>query len=200
MVQVKIPAVSREMEFIATHADEADDIWEGNVSSIQRSVKELSDAVYVRADNDVVKLLGQLKNAVEEGANGLLRLNSWHWPRWQWEAYSDIHLGMRGRKKVVGWVGLHVGHGKEGFRLIGFMTPRRGGLDGRKKLALRCKKKITAVHLTRDDQKRYPRWNDNLIWFEKKLSLQTSLDELRDELRQRAKTFFAIVKPLLKTT
>jgi hypothetical protein len=118
--------------------------------------------------------------------------------RGDWEIYSETYWGAKGRKKSVGWTGLHVGYGKEGFRLIGFMKPRGGGLDGQKKLALACKKKIKQLHLTRDDPKRYPGWGDYVIWFDKKLDVQQTREELVAEMGKQAKTFFKVAKPLLR--
>jgi hypothetical protein len=196
MLNLKFPAVSPEVEFIATHSDEADDIWYDNVK-VAPMVKELSDTVYSRADKDVERLLDNLASAMEKGAHGLFRINNWHWPRDEWERYSDMYSGLRGRKKSVGWVGLHVGSGKEGFRLIGFMNPNRGGLDGRKKFTLASQKKNKQIHLTRDDPKRYPGWNDCVIWFEKKLTLQTTIEELASDVTKETRNFFLIAKPLL---
>ncbi len=119
MSQLKIPAVSRELEFIATHADEAEDIRYGKIK-IDPRLKHLSDAVYLRADSDAAELLNHLKDAISEGAIGVFRIDNWHKSR-DWEVYSEIYSGARGRKKTLGWIGLHVGYGKEGFRLIGFM-------------------------------------------------------------------------------
>jgi hypothetical protein len=43
--RVSIPAISREVEFLAQHTDEADEIWEGNVE----------------ADANVLQLLNEIK-------------------------------------------------------------------------------------------------------------------------------------------
>jgi hypothetical protein len=196
MTRLRLPAVSREMEFVATHAEEVNDILDG-YSKIDPALFSLSKAVSERANKDVEELLDRLKDTLEQGVDGLLRINNWHRPRWEWELYSEIYSGARGRKKRIGWAGLRIGSGKERFRLIGFMNPRRGGLDGQKKLALACKKKIKQVHLTRDEQKRYPGWDDNVIWFEKKLKLGTSLQELEQEVRKQTKTFFRLARPFL---
>jgi hypothetical protein len=198
--QVKIPAVSREMEFIATHTEEANDVWDGNVQKIDPAVEQLSKAVYVRANNDVAELLKQAEGVVDEGAKGHVRLNNWHGTGRDWYVYSEIYWGTRGRKKSIGWAGLQVGYGMQGFRLIGYMRPRRGGLDACKRLALACQKKIKGIHITGDHYKKYPGWPDSIIWFDKKLSLTTSLDELHRELKRRAQTFFRVVMPLLKAT
>ena len=160
-------------------------------------MKYLSDAVYKRAEKDAEELLDQLKDSIEKGSNGLLRVNNWHWSG-SWDVWSEIYGGMKERKKNVGWVGLYIGSGDEGFRLIGSMNPRLGGLDGRKKFALACKNKIEQIHLTRDYQKRYPGWNDCVIWFERKLTLGASREELGADLRKQANRFFKVAAPLLK--
>ncbi len=196
MKQLKIPASSREREFIATHMDEADDIWDNKIK-IDPLLKQLSDAVYTRAEKDLEELLDRLKDSIEQGANGLLRINNWHWSG-AWNVYSEIYWGAKGRRKSLGWAGLQGAEGKEGFRLVGYVNPRRGGLDGRKKFALACLKKIEQVHLARDDQKRYPGWNDCIIWFDRKLTLSASCEELGTEIRKQAKKFFRVAKPLLK--
>jgi hypothetical protein len=200
MSQLRIPAISSELKFIATHTDEADDIRYGDIK-IHPLLEHLSNAVYMRADKDVEDLLDYLKDNLEQAAKGrLLRTNNWHWPRgeWPWEVYSEIYWGLKGRTKNLGWIGLHVGYGKEGFRLIGFMKPRGGGLDRRKKFAEACKKKIEKVHLTRENQRRYPGWSDYIIWFDRKLKLRISREELANEIRRQAKRFFTVAKPHLR--
>jgi hypothetical protein len=197
MRKVKFPAVTHELDFISKHSDEADDIRDGNVK-IDPLLKDMSDAVYKRAQADVTALLDHLKNCLQGSADGQ-RLNNWHWPRYEggWEIYSDIFSGTKGRKKRIGWAGLHVGYGREGFRLIGFMKPRIGGLDGQRRLWAVAKKKMKRIHLTRDNHNRYPGWADYIIWLDQELTLSTSLEELENELRKETKTFFKIVTPLL---
>ncbi len=36
------------------------------------------------------------------------------------------------------------------------------------KFTLACKNKIKQVHSVKDDQTRYPGWDDYIIWFERK--------------------------------
>ena len=150
MKKIAIPAVTRELDFIANHTEEADDIWDGNVK-IDPLLKSLSDTVYKRAEEDACALLESLKDCMQGSSDGL-RINNWHRPRESWEVYSDIFSGAKGRKKKIGWAGLHIGNGKVGFRLIGFMGPRIGGLDGRRKLAAACKKKMKEVTIRRETQ------------------------------------------------
>lgn len=196
MNQSKIPAISHELEFIANHTDEADDIWDEAIE-IDPDLRQLSNTVYERADLDAGKLLKYMSAAISEGADGVFRVDNWHWRLGKWEIWSEIYSGTRGRKKRVGSVGLDVGYGKVGFRLIGWMNPGRGGLDGRKRFALACKKRIEQVHLVSEYQKSYPGWSDCVIWFEKKLTVQTSREELRAEIVEQAKKLAAIAKPLL---
>jgi hypothetical protein len=197
MTKSHLPAVSRELEFIANHIDDALDIWNNNVK-VSSFVKRLSDAVYGRADADAKMLLDQIKPAVENGArSNALRINNWHKPRDEWEVYSEIYLGAKGPKKSVGWAGLHVGYGKEEFRLIGFMNLRRGGVDGRKRFASACKQRIKQVHLTTDDATRYAGWADCVIWFEKKLTSRLSLEELHSDVTKQTRVFLMIAKPPL---
>jgi phage gp29-like protein len=79
MRKIKYPAVTRELDFIANHTEEADDIREGNVN-IDPLLKSVSDAVYKRAEEDVSELLEYLKDSMQ-GSADRLRINNWHWPR-----------------------------------------------------------------------------------------------------------------------
>lgn len=200
MSNVKVPAVSHELIFIATYTDEADDIYDENIK-VDPLLKDLSDAVYDRADADAYKLLDYLKDSIEEGTKQHFRINKkWHQRIGSWEAWSEIYSGVRGRRKWVGQIGLDVGYGGVGFRLIGSMNPRRGGLDERRKLVLALQKKIKQAHLTSDHVERYPKWPDCIVWLDKKLTLQTSREELWAEVTKQARALAAVTEPFLKHT
>jgi hypothetical protein len=119
-----------------------------------------------------------------------------------WRVEGPIFMA-RGRKKRIGWVGLSIDCGQMGPRLIGWVYPRRGGLDGRSQLAHTCQKKLPEmkVHLASEDSKRFPGWigsGDGVVWLEKHLTQRISREELRKEIAIKSKRFFKTAKPLLK--
>jgi hypothetical protein len=198
-----IPAISREIEFIARHTEEADEI-RYNECVIEASLKELSDKVYDRANEDVHNLLSHLIMSVSTGSHGLVRIDWKNASKSSWRIYGDIFMA-RGRKKGIGWVGLNIGSGDERFSLIGWVCPRRGGLDGRLQFARACQKKLPEdkVHLASEDSKRYPGWignSDAVVWLDKPLTRKIGRDELQGEVATKAKRFFGIAKSLLKTS
>jgi hypothetical protein len=189
------PAVSRELKFIADNVDEADDIYQGRIK-VEPSLKRLSDKVYERADADVSELLNELKEELSCAVKGVLRINDWRtYRRWSWGIWSPIYMA-RGRKKKIGSAGLTVDYGQEGLRAIGWVDPR-GGLHGRTEFTRSCQKKFPKVHLVSENAKRYPNWNDVVVWFDEKLTLKTSRKDIRDEVATQAKQFFRFAKSLL---
>jgi hypothetical protein len=52
--KVSVPAISREIEFIALHEEEAVDIY-NSTSNVEASLKELSDRVFDRANQDAIQ-------------------------------------------------------------------------------------------------------------------------------------------------
>jgi hypothetical protein len=123
--KVAIPAVSRELEFIGNHLDEAEDIYD-EAFEVDASLKELSDSVYDRAEEDALKLLGYLKADLSHGVQGLVRVD-WIKARDSgWAVWGPIFMA-RGRKRRIGFVGLCFAFGKFGFRLIGWVFPRGAG-------------------------------------------------------------------------
>jgi hypothetical protein len=110
-----------------------------------------------------------------------------------------VYSGKRGPKKQVGTIALTIGYGAEGFRVIGMMRLQRGGQDGRRRLKAACEMriKLRTVHLTEDQPHRYPKWPPRVVWFDRKLDLNTTVGELRKEMGQRAKSFFKVTKSFL---
>jgi hypothetical protein len=72
MDEYTLPAISHEIKFISEHTDEADAILDRNIK-VDESLAKLSDAVYARANEDVVALLEELSDAVDLGLKDLLR-------------------------------------------------------------------------------------------------------------------------------
>ncbi|HLW92171.1 MAG TPA: hypothetical protein VKS78_12855 [Roseiarcus sp.] len=201
MIQRRLPAISHELQFIAIRKTEADDIYYEEVV-VEPFLKRLSDSVHERAQRDMEDLLNSLKDVIGYAANGLLRVNDkWSsYAGWKWWTESDIYRGTRGRKSIVGRVGLCIGQGDEGFRLIGYFRRHRGGASKTWRFAQDCKKKIDRIHLTEEKQTSYPGWSNQLVWFTKELALNVWLDELQREIGREAKRFFQVAKPLLESS
>ncbi len=194
--QLRVPAISREVEFIAQHTAEAGAVYDEEIR-VPEAVKELTVAVYDRAEADVASLLRTLQAELSRTLQGLLRI------RWvggdlggRAEGYGPIY-NAHGRKKQTGWVGIYLGHYDMALRLFGWVSPK-GGLDGRRKLARACTGKIKGVRVVSDHRKDYPEWvEDCVVWFDRKLTLKDTRDELRTEVGLCAKRFFKIANRYL---
>jgi hypothetical protein len=187
--KVSIPAISRELEFIALHEEDARHIY-NDAFKVEASLKELSIRVYDRADKDALALLIHLKAGVIRGVRGLIRVDWKRIGNGDWHVEGRIFMAL-GRKKGVGWVGLNIGCGEVGFRLIGWVCPR-GGLDGRSQLAHTCQKKLPKlkVHLASEDRKRYPGWlgnGDAVVWLDKQMTQKMDRDDLQKEIATDAR-------------
>jgi hypothetical protein len=191
------PAISREVEFIARHTDEADAIYFEKIAVVP-ALKKLSDAVYDRADSDVLELLKELQDEVCRGVKSHVRVGWRRIKRGDWENSGSIYMA-RGRKKRIGYIGLFVGYGQMPLRLIAWVYPS-GGLDGRRELTDSVRKKAKMpVQLVSDNMQKYPSWTgDGVIWFDKQVTLKTSRTDLASQLATMAKRFFKLAKPLLK--
>jgi len=203
--KARLPAISRELEFIASRYEQADEILSDDIK-VDTFVKDLTRKVYERANRDVLTLLNQSTESVSRGIRGAMRID------WDKEPkivdWSDVYWGRKGKifmargpKKEMGRVGLHVGSGNEGFRLVGWVFPRRVGLDVRAELAHTCKKQMPEVHLASEHKRRYPGWigyNDAVVWLDHSLSQNDDLGELQKKITTKAKRFFKFAKPILK--
>jgi hypothetical protein len=189
----KFPAVSHELEFVALHGADVHDIIYGKID-VDPHIKKLTQRVSDRADEDANSLLSRLCQTIENAARKSFYVSSWHWPRDDWEGWCDIQLRGRRRPRAPCYVGLHVGYGQEEFRLIGFARMRKGGLDGQKKFEneLREHKGFRNVHLADPKARatRYPKWSNQVIWFECDLAPKLSFQKVEDLLAQRSRVFF----------
>ena len=194
-VRVSIPAISRELEFLAQHVDESDEIWEGDVEA-DENVLELFYEIYERAERDVLQLLNCVRGAVDTGLHNLLRIKWGRISLENWELNGVIYMPSRRSKKRIGSVGFYVECDKAP-RLVGWVYPG-GGLDGRRELTRLCVKKIDGVHLASDHRDRYSDWpSDAVVWLDEKLVRQTK-DQLRKQVQKGARGFFKLAKPMLK--
>jgi hypothetical protein len=196
-VGILIPAISREVEFLALHGDEADEIWEGNID-VTEDVLELLNEVNDRAERNILQLLTCVQSALDIGLRDLLRISWVRISPESWALRGVVYMSARGPKKNIGLAGFYIECNKPP-RLIGWTYPR-GGLDGRRELARVCGKTMDGIHLASDHRDRYD-WasnDDAVIWLDEKLT-KRARDQLTKQVERRAKLFFKIAKPTLKT-
>jgi hypothetical protein len=164
-----VPAISREVEFIAEHTAEVDAVYEEEIR-VPEAVKELTEAVYDRAEADIKDLLLAVEADVSRAMRGLLRV------KWvggdlggRAESKGPIY-NAHGPKKEMGWVGIYLGHYEMALRLVGWVWAK-GGLDGRRRMASACARKIKDVCVVSDHRDKYPEWfgGDCVVWFDRKL-------------------------------
>jgi hypothetical protein len=193
---LSVPAVSRELHFIAQNAaivmDVIDNLADGPLF-------ELTDAVNKKAAVDADRILRQLEREITESASAVLRVEWANTNRGDyWEPWARVFMP-RGPKRRIASLGLVLGHSKMALRLVGWIWPRWGGLDGRQELTRVCAKKVGAVYLPYESR-RYPGWteDDGIIWFDEQLSLNTSLDNLRHNLHRRSRVFLKAARPVLE--
>lgn len=105
--------------------------------------------------------------------------------------------------KSVGCIGLSINCKPiaNGLRLVGWMYPIRGGRDGRSSLCRHLEQKgLEDVWLNSERSKLYPDWNDlrHIIWFDKKLPLDTTRQELQGQLKQQGGKLLRLARPKLE--
>ena len=190
---LSVPAISREFEFIARNVAAADAIYNNHIQ-VPLPVTELTHTVYDRVDSQVGSLLLMLEEKVSQAAKGIVRIKWTNTNRAEyWRIYGTVYK-IRGKKKL-GSAGVFFPRYVKPLHVVGWLKPL-GGLDGRKRIARSCAGKIDDVKVVSENPKQYPGWprdDDVVIWFDQKLTLATSRDELCKELGLLAKRFFKIV-------
>ena len=195
--QTYVPAISREVEFIAKNISEADAIYFDDDIYVEELVKDLTEAVYDRANGTVEELLGRLEEEVLCAVKGVVRIEWVNTDRkLYWSSKGRVY-NAHGRKKRIGLAGIDLPcYIRNPPRLIGWVYVL-GGQDGRRKLVRACDGKIFA-RVASDHPKEYSNgYSDCVIWFDEKLTLATRRDELRKELGLCAKRFFKVVKRIM---
>jgi hypothetical protein len=199
MRQEQLPsltAVSKEVEFIARFAEEADIIKDEGIAD--PIVTRLTKLVYSRADADVLSLLNEIERAVTGAVRGLIRIG-WKRPRLgSWNVWGTFHPP-RGPKRQLGNVGLEITWGKDAFRLLGWVNPRGNSLTERQRFAHQCSQLGASVLLISDNRKRYQNWEgDAVIWMDIDLSSRPSIGDLVRNAERESSILFPIVREVLK--
>jgi hypothetical protein len=192
---VVIPAITREIEFISRNAAVADQIWESQSGPLF----ELTYAVWERACASTDVLLRKLEEEVAAKVRGILRINWANTNRGNnWESWARVFMP-KGPERRMATAGLHLGENLMALRLVGWMWPRWGGLDGRRELVRVCRKKIRRVCLASEYPARYPGWSedDAVVWYDHQISIKSSLAEVAKDLGREARTFFKTARPVL---
>jgi hypothetical protein len=127
---LSIPAISREVEFLARHSDEADEIWDDNIEA-DAVVRELLDDINERAKRSVLQLLNCVQSAVDIALHDLLRSNWGRISPEDWALRGVVYMSARGPKKTIGSAGFYI-ECRDVPKLIGWVYTR-GGLDGRRR-------------------------------------------------------------------
>jgi hypothetical protein len=189
------PAISREIEFAAREARTISDVLEGP----EGPLRELTDVVNQKAAVDSDRLLRNLELAITDSARGIVRVEWANTNRGDyWEPWARV-FAPRGPKRRIAYLGLMLGHSKLALRLVGFLWPRWGGLDGRHELVRICRKRFPHVCLPYESS-RYPGLGEEygIVWFDAQLSVKTPLQEIRDALGKQARAFLRTASPVLK--
>jgi hypothetical protein len=194
-----IPAISPEIAFVRKYMNQVEAVEDAGTIA-RPSIVSLTKKISDRADTDVLELLGEMKAHLDRGVQSMLRIEWGKYPKLgDWDVEVEFFNAARGRRKKLGLVGLMVGYVSWApENLVAWVYPPRGGRPGLKSFVRRCRKKMPNVALA---SQKYG-WDGNdecVIWFEKKLTLKTLRDELGSEIEVRARQFFKIAKPLLKT-
>ena len=190
-----IPAISREVEFIARNAYVADAVCEDRIDVPPR-VKELTGMVCDRANAAVQVLLKALEVEVKRIVSGIVQIEWINKDRQYYWASECRVQKLRSRKSGVRWAGIYLHCGRDALRLIGWMYPK-GGRDGRKKLARAC----DGVKVASECPKDYPAAESGLdscvVWLDQRLSPATDRDELKKTVGLAAKRFFRVARGFL---
>lgn len=193
---VKIPAISKDVEFAGHHLTIMEDV----LDSGKGPLRELTERVLDRAESDIEHTLLRLEDAVTSSAKSVVRVQWINTNRgYYWGSKARVFVPMGPRKRIAS-LGLYLDNQPMPIRLIGWAWPTRGGLDGRRELVRVCKKKLgNSVRLASEYPDDFPAWaeDDAIVWYEKPISLKTTLDDLVAEVKARARKFFKCARPLL---
>jgi hypothetical protein len=185
------------MEFVAHNEITVSEILEKDSDS---ALWILTDAVHTRATMDVDYVLRELETAISSAIAGAARLNWVNTNRgMNWASWGRLY-SPRGPLKRLGSAGLWLHDTLIPLRLVGWVWPKLGGLDGRRELVRVCQKKMKEVCLPHEHPKRYPGWkeDDGVVWFDEQLTLRSTLDGLSDRISKQAKRFFKLARPALQ--
>jgi hypothetical protein len=194
---VVIPAISREIEFCAHNARTMEAVLDSDEGS---PLAELTARVAQRANKDTDRLLRDLEAAVANALAKTIRLRWVNTNRAEnWWSWGKVYMP-RGPMRSIAHTGIILSDEPMPLRLIGWLWPRWGGIDGRREFVHRCSKKIKRVCLPHEDAKRYPGWTeeDGIIWLDEQLTLRTAYDDLLATVATQARRFFRSAKPILK--
>jgi hypothetical protein len=197
-MKFELPVISHEMKFVSLNIYDIDSVLDGSIK-VNAAVKKVTESMYDRVETEVLELLDSLKTTLSASVRQSFRIDQWHKSRQNWDVWSDVHLGVRGRRKrSPAFVGFCIGQGPEiGFRLIAYSKLRRGGQDAQSKFGNAMRNRLDGVFLTSDRSARYSQWKDYTIWFDHILKPNTSHRGLDATFRKRAKAFFKAARPLL---
>jgi hypothetical protein len=193
--KVSTPAISREIEFIALNWPAVEEVLDRDSGQLS----ELTNTVWERAQADVYKLCRALEAEISEAVRGLVRIDWANTDRGaNWESWGSVFMPM-GPKKRIAYVGFWLGEVPLALRLVAWIRPRYGGVDGRRRLVQRCESRLKSVCLPHDHPKRYPSLTEQhpAVWFDEQLGLTTALNTLATNLRRASKIFFKAARPLL---
>jgi hypothetical protein len=163
-------------------------------------LKKLLDSVRRRGDENIKDLLDYSKEQITKAMRGRRRFDWTRPSSITWQCRSSVYLA-RGKRRGVGSIGVCV-EPTDGPRLVGWISPRIGGLAGRRNLihVLKNKKqKPKIIRLASDHKEKYPpeEWGKSIIWFDKRLTLDTLKEEVGAELRRDVKYLFKSAPPKL---
>jgi hypothetical protein len=195
--RILIPAITREMEFCAHNARTMEAIFENEERS---ALGQLIGRVGLRANEDTDKLLRAVEAGVSDALTGIIRLNWVNTNRGEnWWSWGKLYMP-RGPMRRIGSAGILLAETPTPLRLIGWIWPRWGGMDGRRELVHTCRKKLKTVCLPQENLARYPDWteDDGIVWLDDQLTLRSSFDEVVLTVARQAKTFFRMAKSILK--
>jgi hypothetical protein len=192
-----IPAITKEVEFCAHNVTAMEAVLHNDRAS---PLRHLTHAVADRGNADAQKLLRALEAGISGTLVGIMRLNWVNTNRGEnWASWGKLYMP-RGPMRRVGSAGILLGEAPTPLRLLGWIWPRWGGLDGRRELVHLCQKKVKAVCLPHENAGRYPYWKDDdgVIWLDYQLTLRSSLADVVKGVSLEARRFFRVAKPILK--
>ena len=193
---VFIPAISPELGFLSRNWAVAEEILDKKGNG---AVKELTNAVFVRAGEHADAVFGKLEESMSARLSGVLRIDWANTNRAEnWASWGRLYLP-RGRTRV-GSAGIWLGFDAMALRLIGWVWPRWGGLDGRRELVRICQRKVSGVCLPYEHPKKYPGLTEDegIIWLDEQISERVAADDLARNVGLRARKFFKTARPVLQ--
>lgn len=196
--KIELPFVTSEVEFFARYSYLVNDVLSSERNS---PIGELTWSVVERTISTVDANFRNIEESVSGALSGIARVGWVNTNRGRnWECWGRVY-GPMGPKRRIGSIGFMMGDNEVALRLQGWFRPRWGGLDGRRWLVQKCRKRFPKIFLQDEFPERLPGEADycGIIWLDYQLSTKSSRSEVLRLIARQSRMFVKTVMPLTRS-